>query len=82
MCTELVPSLASTLNLAKNQINDTSIVDILATLPKLKVLYLRDNPVVAQLKQYRKTLVSRLPHLTYLDDRPVNDDERRCAVAW
>ncbi|KAK1947444.1 Dynein assembly factor 1 [Phytophthora citrophthora] len=76
-----VPSL-SVLDIQSNRINDTDIVDILAQLPNLKVLYLQGNEVVKHIKQYRKTMVYRCRKLKYLDDRPVFDDERRRVEAW
>lgn len=75
------PSI-SVLDLSKNQIEDEGIVDLLAQLPKLKVLYLKDNPVVGEIQNYRKRVISRIPTLTYLDDRPVFEDERRTCDAW
>lgn len=70
------------LDIQSNRINDVDIVDILAQLPNLKVLYLQGNEVVKHIKQYRKTLVYRCRKLKYLDDRPVFDDERRRVEAW
>jgi len=34
------------------------------------------------MKNYRKTLIHKLPKLKFLDDRPVFDDERRFAEAF
>lgn len=76
-----VPSL-QTLDVQHNRINDVGIVDIVAQLPDLRVLYLQGNPVVKDIKHYRKTIISRCKHLRYLDDRPVFDDERRRVNAW
>ncbi len=47
-----------------------------------RCLYLKGNPVVSQIKNYRKALVAALPELRYLDDRPVFEDERRIVNAW
>jgi dynein assembly factor 1 len=38
--------------------------------------------VVRKISQYRKNIICLLRGLTYLDDRPVFDDERRLAHAW
>ena len=51
-------------------------------MPKLAVLYLQGNPVTKKIKNYRKTLIARIPTLKYLDDRPVFDEDRRYAEAF
>ena len=76
-----IPSL-QTLDIQHNKIDDVGIVDIVAQMPDLKVLYLMGNPVVKSIKHYRKTLVGRCKSLKYLDDRPVFDEERRRVDAW
>ena len=76
------PSI-TTLDLQNNKIDDPAILDeILVNMPNLKVLYLQNNPCVNKIKQYRKTMIARLPTLKYLDDRPVFDDDRRNAEAF
>lgn len=76
-----LPNL-SVLDIQSNRIRDVNVVEILAQMPELKVLYLQGNDVVKHIKQYRKTLVYRCRKLKYLDDRPVFDDERRRVDAW
>lgn len=76
-----LPSLQS-LDLQHNKITDVGIVDILAQVPDLRVIYLMGNPVVKNIKHYRKTLIARCKALKYLDDRPVFDEERRRVEAW
>ena len=58
------------------------VVEHLRELPDLRCLYLKGNPVVSSLTGYRMTLIAHLSRLTYLDDRPIFDKERRCAEAW
>jgi len=77
----LVPSL-QTLDLQHNKITDDGIVDVLAQMKDLRVLYLLGNPVVRSIKHYRKTIVGKCKALKYLDDRPVFDEERRRVDAW
>lgn len=59
-----------------------AVTDVVMRLPNLKVLYLMGNPVVSKIKNYRRTLISSIPTLTYLDQRPVFPEERRMAEAW
>ena len=76
------PSL-TTLDLQNNKIDDPEILEeILVNLPKLAVLYLQGNSCTGKIKNYRKTVISRIPTLKYLDDRPVFDDDRRNAEAF
>lgn len=43
---------------------------------------MQNNPIVKNIKNYRKTLISSLPNLKYLDDRPVFPEDRRYAEAF
>jgi dynein assembly factor 1 len=74
--------LSSILDLSFNKLDDPTIIDILAEMPKLAVLNLMSNPVISKIKNYRKNMISRCKHLTYLDDRPVFDKERLAVEAW
>ncbi|TYZ57156.1 hypothetical protein PybrP1_004151 [[Pythium] brassicae (nom. inval.)] len=76
-----LPNL-SVFDLQSNRITDAGVVDVLAQMPELKVLYLQGNDVVKYIKQYRKTVIFRCRKLKYLDDRPVFADERRRVEAW
>jgi dynein assembly factor 1 len=72
-----------TLDLQHNRVKDAAaLLELLRRLPALRCLYLKGNPAVGTLPSYRKTLIAALPGLTYLDDRPVFEEERRCAEAW
>ena len=51
-------------------------------MPNLKVLYMQGNGCVNKIKNYRKTMIDKLPQLKYLDDRPVFADDRRNAEAF
>ena len=61
---------------------DAGVLDLLAQMPNLRVVYLQGNPCIKNIKSYRKTMIARLKELTHLDDRPVFPDERRTAEAW
>ena len=66
-----------------NHIGEANIVEeILEKIPNLKVLYLNGNECVRKIPNYRKTLISKVKEIRYIDDRPVFDDERRFALAW
>ncbi|PNH10461.1 Leucine-rich repeat-containing protein ODA7 [Tetrabaena socialis] len=71
-----------TVDLQSNELTDPGIVDVLKQIPDLRCLYLKGNPVVSNIKNYRKALIASIPSLTYLDDRPVSDTERKVCVAW
>eukprot|EP00759_Apiculatamorpha_spiralis_P016194 PhF_6_TR22529/c4_g1_i1/m.31986 len=49
---------------------------------QLGVLYLTGTEIVKSIRNYRRKMVSRIPALQYLDERPVFPEERRCAEAW
>ena len=73
----------TTLDLQANHIADPDILDgVLKKMPSLKCLYLKGNPVVSMIKNYRKVVMAALPNLGYLDEKPVFEDERRLVNAW
>lgn len=76
-CTSLV-----SLDLQNNKLTDVEILEVFESLPNLRCLYLKGNEVVSKIRNYRKTLISKLRSLTYLDERPVFEAERRTAEAW
>ncbi|KXS09247.1 outer arm dynein light chain 1 [Gonapodya prolifera JEL478] len=72
----------SILDLSHNRIEDPAIADILFQMPNLTVLNLQGNPIIRQMENYRRRLIAGCPKLTYLDDRPVFDSERKQVEAW
>lgn len=77
-CTSL-----ESLDLSENGLGGEGLLDFLATAaPRLRCLYLAGTPLATKTVCYRKRVIARLPHLTFLDDRPVTSGERRCAEAW
>ena len=77
-----VCSSLSVLDLAKNQLEDDGFVEVIKKLPNLRVLIMTGNPITRTMHQYRKTIINACPQLTYLDERPVFEDERRTAQAF
>ena len=77
-----MPSITN-LDLSSNNIDDISIVEnVLKKMPNLSALYLKGNPCVRKIKHYRKNLLSTMPQLAYLDERPVFELERVAVNAW
>ncbi len=75
------PSI-SVLDMQRNKIDDVAVLEVLKAMPNLSCLYLQGNPVVNKIRNYRKNLIAALPNLKYLDDRPVFENDRRCAEAF
>ncbi len=73
---------SSVLDLSNNLIEDATLIDLLEKMVDLRVLYLKGNPIISNIKDYRRTVIGRIKTLTYLDDRPVFPEERRCVNAW
>ena len=72
------------LDLQNNELNDNAegLLSLLEKIEKLKVLYLKGNDVVRLINNYRRTIIVKLKHLTYLDDRPVREEDRIGAQAY
>ena len=71
------------LDISDNLVDDPKIVDdILTKFIDLRVIYLKGNDVVRKIPNYRKTLISRIDTLKYIDDKPIFEDEKRFALAF
>lgn len=76
------PSLTC-LDVQNNAIDDAeALPEVFEKMPELRVLYLLNNKMIKGIKNYRKTMTAKLPKLTYLDDRPVFQEDRRNAEAF
>ena len=51
-------------------------------LPNIAVVYLQNNKFNKKIAHYRKHLISKIPTLKYIDDKPIFEDEKRYADAW
>ena len=71
------------LDLTTNELEEPEILEeILQKMPKLSCVYLKGNGLVRKIKSYRKTMITSLSRLAYLDDRPIFELERVAAEAW
>jgi len=59
-----------------------ALLGVLESLPNLRTLYLKGNPIVNKMERYRKNAITRLVSLHYLDDRPITSEERLATEAW
>ncbi len=79
------PGLTS-LDLTGNGLDDITVLeDVFARMAGLRVLILTGNDIIKTMSAvapYRFTMIASLPGLTYLDDKPVFDDERQAVDAW
>ena len=72
----------SVLDLQNNRLKSEDVVDVLEGMAQLAVTQLQGNPFVPKVKNYRRKLISRCRSLSYLDDRPVFEEERLTTDAW
>ena len=70
------------LNLNNNDIEDESFAEVLKGLRKLRVLRMVGNEVTRKMRDYRRRIILQFEDLRFLDDAPVEEDERRCVTAW
>ena len=70
-------------DVSKNRIaGSTDVVDVLLQLTNLTLLRAFENPFVKEVSGYRKTVLGNMQWLSYLDDAPAFDKDKRCAAAW
>ena len=76
------PSI-SALDISDNKIATELILpEVLVKMPKIAVLYMQNNQFTKKISHYRKTLITQIPTIKYIDDKPVFEDELRYAMAW
>ncbi|EAY22490.1 Leucine Rich Repeat family protein [Trichomonas vaginalis G3] len=75
------PSI-TVLNISENGIEDPAFAEYLPTLPNLRVLRNSGNPVCRNMSDHRRQLIAKNKELRYLDDTPVEDEDRRVIHAW
>ncbi len=51
-------------------------------MPNMAVVYLQNNEFTKKISHYRKTIITKIPNIKYIDDKPVFEDEKRFAEAW
>ena len=74
----------STLDIQNNKFesDSNSILSTIGKIPLLKVLYFKGNDVIKEIKNYRRNLIVQLKNLTYLDDRPISEEDKVGAEAY
>ncbi|KAL1495266.1 hypothetical protein AB1Y20_017126 [Prymnesium parvum] len=75
------PSI-TVLDVQNNRIDEPEVIEIFESMPQLAVLQCQGNPFIPKVTSYRKTMVSRCKTLSYLDDRPIFNEERMATEAW
>ena len=51
-------------------------------MPSIAVVYMQNNEFTKKISHYRKAVISKIPTIKYIDDKPVFEDELRYALAW
>ena len=70
------------LYLRKNCIKDLAEVKYLQRLPRLRILWLSENPCSTENPNYRKIVIKMLPDLHKLDSQDVTAEERQEALQF
>merc|ERR1719316_2650136 len=75
--------MVCSLDVQENRIDDPDVLpEVFARMKDLRVLYLKGNPAAKKIVNYRKSLTVYCKEMRYIDDRPVFEDDRRCAEAF
>ena len=74
----------SLLDIQNNNFSDNSneLLSFLDKIENLRVLYLKGSEICRSIPNYRRTLIIKLTHITYLDDKPVKQEDRVGAIAY
>ncbi|CDI82561.1 leucine rich repeat protein, putative, partial [Eimeria acervulina] len=72
----------SVLDISSNKFAAEETIDLLQQIQTLKVLYIHRNPLVSRMQNYRRKLIMKLQHLSFLDEHPVKDEDRLIAAAF
>ena len=59
--------------LRNNNISNLDEINYLKGCPKLKSLWLQENPICSNIDEYKKNIIEKLPNLETLDDTPINE---------
>jgi hypothetical protein len=77
-----LPALTN-IDVSHNSIESVDdVVEFWSEIKSLRVLRYHDNPGVRHIEHYRKRIINALPHLSYMDERPVFLVERKACQAW
>ena len=71
----------ASIDFSNNSLKGEDIIDVLVNIPALLSLNMTGNPVVSEVTNFRKKVVSSIKALRYLD-RPIFEMERLSTEAW
>jgi dynein assembly factor 1 len=74
--------MLSCVDLSYNKLDDQNVSSVFFNMTQLGVLNLKGNPIVRELRNYRRSYICGIANLKHLDDRPVFPKDRACAEAW
>ena len=71
----------SSIDLSNNGLKDEDAIQIFAKMAKLTSLNMKGNPMITDVKYFRKKMIATIQSLQYLD-KPIFDIERSAVEAW